>query len=127
LLCFIIALFFSVQSAYATDNLPTSIEGNTSNNEISLDCSSGILMKGAVTGPQTIPNTNKIIGGESSTGTYNISPLMQKEVYDLIYNPEKTELLKKAEKLGAFTINGESMLVYQAYIAADIWIKQITT
>lgn len=46
-------------------------------------------------------------------------------VYDLIYNPEKTAFLKKAEQLGATIINGERMLYYQAYSAADIWISNI--
>ena len=47
--------------------------------------------------------------------------------YDLIYKPEKTEFLRKAEQLGAFIINGEKMLMYQAYRAADIWIENMDT
>lgn len=42
-------------------------------------------------------------------------------VYDLIYNPEQTELLKKAKQQGATTLNGLSMLKQQAEEAWRIW------
>jgi shikimate dehydrogenase len=42
-------------------------------------------------------------------------------VYDLVYNPEKTELLKRSEKHGARIINGYRMLVEQAEEAWKIW------
>lgn len=45
-------------------------------------------------------------------------------VYDIIYNPRKTILLKQAEKLGLKTINGVDMLVYQAIAAQKIWLGQ---
>ena len=35
-------------------------------------------------------------------------------VFDLIYNPEKTPLLSRAEKAGCKICNGYTMLVYQA-------------
>lgn len=41
-------------------------------------------------------------------------------VYDLIYNPSETLLLKKARKEGALTINGLGMLIYQATLAYEI-------
>lgn len=41
-------------------------------------------------------------------------------VIDLIYNPEKTILLKRAEKQGKKIMNGLSMLFYQAYLAQSI-------
>lgn len=37
------------------------------------------------------------------------------QVYDVIYNPEKTPLLCRAEKAGCRICNGYSMLKYQAY------------
>ncbi len=43
-------------------------------------------------------------------------------VYDVIYNPKKTVLLKNAEKLGYRIINGLDMLVYQAVAAQEIWL-----
>ena len=37
-------------------------------------------------------------------------------VYDVIYHPEKTRMLKRAQKSGCKTCNGYTMLQYQAYI-----------
>lgn len=45
-------------------------------------------------------------------------------VYDVIYNPRKTILLKLAEKHGYRTINGLDMLVHQAVAAEEIWFGQ---
>ena len=42
-------------------------------------------------------------------------------VYDLIYNPEKTTFLRKAENKGATIKNGLEMLQGQAEAAWDIW------
>ncbi len=42
-------------------------------------------------------------------------------VYDVIYNPKKTVLIKSAEKLGLRTITGLDMLIYQAIAAQEIW------
>jgi shikimate dehydrogenase len=44
-------------------------------------------------------------------------------VFDLIYNPEETQFLKKAKKKGAVTKNGYEMLVFQAEKAWKIWNK----
>ncbi len=45
-------------------------------------------------------------------------------VYDIIYNPMKTLLLKEAENLGLRTINGLDMLIYQAICAQEIWFNR---
>lgn len=42
-------------------------------------------------------------------------------VYDLIYNPKKTEFLKRAEEQEASIQNGYQMLVHQAEKAYEIW------
>lgn len=42
-------------------------------------------------------------------------------IYDVIYNPKKTILIKSAEKLGLRTITGLDMLIYQAVAAQEIW------
>ncbi len=42
-------------------------------------------------------------------------------VYDAIYSPPQTELLKAAETVGAKTSNGLSMLIYQGAISFQIW------
>ena len=43
--------------------------------------------------------------------------------FDLIYNPEETQFLKKAKKKGAVVKNGYEMLVFQAEKAWKIWNK----
>lgn len=45
-------------------------------------------------------------------------------VYDVIYNPKKTVLIKDAQKLGLRTITGLDMLIYQAVAAQEIWLNQ---
>lgn len=42
-------------------------------------------------------------------------------VYDVIYNPKKTVLLKLAQKNGYRTINGIDMFIHQASAAEQIW------
>lgn len=42
-------------------------------------------------------------------------------VFDAVYNPEKTKLLKMAENLGLKTVGGISMLVWQAVKAHEFW------
>ena len=45
-------------------------------------------------------------------------------VYDLIYNPEKTKLLKFADSLGIKNSNGLKMLLYQGTLAFEHWTGQ---
>ena len=42
-------------------------------------------------------------------------------VFDCIYNPKETLLMKKANKAGCKTIGGMGMLVWQAVAAQEIW------
>lgn len=51
--------------------------------------------------------------------------LLQKDmvVFDIIYNPLETKLLKEAREIGAKCINGVEMLVQQAAEAFKIWFK----
>jgi shikimate dehydrogenase len=42
-------------------------------------------------------------------------------LFDLVYNPEKTEFLARGEKYGASIINGHDMLIYQAEASWEIW------
>ena len=45
-------------------------------------------------------------------------------VYDVIYNPEETKLLKMAREAGCRTANGLYMLLYQGAAAFKIWTGQ---
>ena len=42
-------------------------------------------------------------------------------VFDLVYNPVNTKLLKLAKKNGAETVDGLSMLIYQAAKSFELW------
>jgi len=42
-------------------------------------------------------------------------------VFDVIYNPKETLLMKKARALGKTAVGGAAMLVYQAVKAHEIW------
>ena len=42
-------------------------------------------------------------------------------VYDVIYNPRKTVLIKACEKLNLRTITGLDMLIFQAVAAQELW------
>ncbi len=42
-------------------------------------------------------------------------------IFDLVYNPEKTEFLSRGEKYGARIVNGLDMLIYQAEASWEIW------
>jgi len=42
-------------------------------------------------------------------------------IYDLVYNPAKTQLVKESEKLNLTSINGLDMLILQAVKAFEIW------
>ena len=42
-------------------------------------------------------------------------------IYDIVYNPQKTILIKESERRGLRTIGGLDMLIYQAERAIQIW------
>ena len=46
-------------------------------------------------------------------------------VYDVVYNPVKTTLLKMAEQAGARTLGGLSMLVYQGVASFELWTEKM--
>lgn len=50
-----------------------------------------------------------------------ISFTQNQVVYDIIYHPQKTMLLKKAEYEGVKAINGLGMLVHQGALAFTLW------
>lgn len=43
-------------------------------------------------------------------------------VYDVIYNPSRTKLLKHAESFGCRVVNGMGMLFWQGILAYEIWM-----
>ena len=57
------------------------------------------------------------------SGTIVTSDMMHKDltVFDIVYNPQNTLLLKEAKKAGATTIDGVMMLVFQGAESFKIW------
>lgn len=45
----------------------------------------------------------------------------QQIIFDVIYNPKKTKLLKLAEEQGCTIVNGLGMLIFQGILAYEIW------
>ena len=45
-------------------------------------------------------------------------------VYDLVYNPLETRLLREAAQVGAATLGGIQMLVYQGAASFELWHEQ---
>ncbi|MFA5575712.1 MAG: shikimate dehydrogenase [Tissierellaceae bacterium] len=48
-------------------------------------------------------------------------------VYDIVYNPPESRLLKLGKEQGAMTINGLSMLLYQGLESFEIWTGEKTS
>ena len=64
------------------------------------------------------------VGMYPKTGTCAVSDKVIENsgsVFDVIYNPIETLLMKKARALGKTAVGGASMLVYQAVKAHEIW------
>ncbi len=87
--------------------------------ELSSDIAPGIISAGDI-----IINTTSL----GMHGHEDMNPLpdgvaLRKDmvVYDIIYRPLKTALLKEAEAAGCITASGLGMLVYQAAAAFALW------
>ena len=63
-----------------------------------------------------LKNSDQIQLDLSKTGTGKL-------FYDVNYNPNKTNFLLKAEKIGNKIENGKMMFIYQAHQAFSIWHK----
>ncbi len=68
-------------------------------------------------------NTTSLGMSPDLTETPVPARLLKKElvVFDIIYNPLKTRLIKEAEKEGARVLNGLEMLVRQGAAAFELW------
>jgi len=73
--------------------------------------------------------TNELLVNATPIGMKEADPCLVDEkfihegllVYDLIYNPKETKLLKLARQKGAKTSNGLGMLLYQGVRAFELW------
>ena len=82
-----------------------------------------------------VPEGADLIVNCTSLGMYhgpdeNASPLPASQippsalVYDLVYNPMLTPLLREAHSVGAPTLGGISMLVYQGAASFELWLER---
>ena len=82
-----------------------------------------------------IPDTTDLIVNCTSLGMHHgpdedASPLPAHRipgsalVYDLVYNPMLTPLLREANTAGAPTLGGISMLVYQGAASFELWLER---
>lgn len=76
----------------------------------------------------TIKDINLIINASYVGMNEDISPInldidLNKNtvVYDIVYTPLKTKLIRDAEKKGLKTVTGVSMLIHQAQLSFEIW------
>lgn len=83
---------------------------------------------------EKITNSFDIIINSTSVGMYpdiddcplELNSLNGAElVYDLIYNPFETKLLKYGNAIGAKTVNGLLMLIYQGIKSFEIWTDEL--
>lgn len=68
--------------------------------------------------------------GMKHSANESVSPLKASSipsgvlVYDLVYNPPETPLLKEAKHAGAKRLGGLSMLVYQGAVSFELWTER---
>lgn len=78
-----------------------------------------------LSGSDLVVNATSI--GMEHGGAEALSPLPAKLippqalVFDLVYNPVETPLMKEAQKAGARTLGGLAMLVYQGALSFELW------
>jgi shikimate dehydrogenase len=64
------------------------------------------------------------VGMQPRIGATLVDPLFirpEMVVFDIVYNPSETRLLREAKAVGAKVIGGLKMLVYQGILAFEIW------
>lgn len=81
------------------------------------------VLKKAVAEAMVLVNGTSL--GMADTASQSPLPqeLLKKEllVYDMIYSPAVTQLMKDANEIGAQTQNGLDMLLYQGLLAFELW------
>jgi shikimate dehydrogenase len=87
----------------------------------------GTMLKEALSQCQLVVNCTSV--GMKHSATEGQSPLAaeliseQALVYDIVYNPIETQLLRDAKRVGARTLGGLSMLVYQGAASFELWTE----
>lgn len=85
-------------------------------------------LKEALSASDLVVNCTSV--GMKHSATEGESPLdvalipKQALVYDVVYNPVETPLLRKAKQAGTRTLGGLAMLVYQGAAAFELWTER---
>jgi shikimate dehydrogenase len=80
-------------------------------------------LKSSIKSADILINTTSV-GMTPNLDETPIDPLLLHQnlfVFDVVYNPEKTRLIQDAELVGARTLTGIKMLVYQGSAAFKLW------
>lgn len=87
-------------------------------------CALADLTKSDLAGCDLLVNTTVVgLQGEQTPLPAGLLPSTG-TVVDIIYNPPRTRLLREAEAAGLGVINGLPMLVHQAAVAWEIWMRR---
>jgi shikimate dehydrogenase len=122
-------LIISNRTLTRAKSLAGSLGKHAANNKISTEIAAVPWQSSKVT--KAVENCQLIVNctslgmwGSSYEGKSPLaSDLIPKDalVYDLVYNPSETPLLRMAQKAGADTIGGLPMLVYQGAASFKLW------
>ena len=98
--------------------------GGAANNVAAIPAD-GPALREAASGSELIVNSTSV--GMRHGDAEGLSPLDAtlippgSLVYDMVYNPPETPLMRHAEKAGARTLGGLMMLIYQGAAAFELW------
>jgi shikimate dehydrogenase len=98
----------------------TRVSRNASKGDLSYDDITPDILQSAGIIVNTTPVGMSPLTSECPSIDYE-SLLPQQVLYDLIYNPEKTEFLLRGEERGCSIFNGMEMLRLQAELSWEIW------
>jgi shikimate dehydrogenase len=80
--------------------------------------------KNQLLGADLLINTTSMGMNNENNWNYPLNGLNKKAiVYDIVYYPLKTSLLKQAEESGYHTLDGLGMLLHQARLGFETWYK----
>ncbi|AFA49496.1 shikimate dehydrogenase [Acetobacterium woodii] len=104
------------------ETLAAQINDNWPGKAVAIAMETEELKKAAATAT-IIVNGTSLGMADTATRTPLPQALITKEqlIYDMIYSPAVTQLMKDAREVGAQTENGLEMLLYQGLLAFELW------
>ncbi len=104
------------------ETLAAQINDNWPGKAVAIAMETEELKKAAATAT-IIVNGTSLGMADTATRTPLPQALITKEqlIYDMIYSPAETQLMKEAREVGAQAENGLEMLLYQGLLAFELW------